>query len=258
LNERRAALNRYYKSGLIGAIGLFVFAIGFASTPFNDRRPSPLSSLLTALFGGPSLVNSDEQILMGYRAFEADIRNSRLSFYGSALTFLDDDDPTTYSAYNFSFDSVGFVKLPDTNFVENFHASYGVDFPTVSGVDIESCIAIRTDTTATSDGISLIFPTLCRIQSTSGQSNGMIGVIFPEDNKKPLEDGDATCRSEIAYWRTLPGFTDVTVVLCAIVDLPYVANAYSATFWMDIIFYQQYGNELYNMRADSRNFRRIN
>ncbi|MGJ8625078.1 MAG: hypothetical protein ACSHW1_20225 [Yoonia sp.] len=190
--------------------------------------------------------------------FDGDIRNDRLVFSGAALIFLEEDDPSTFVPYHFAFDGTAFTQLPDTVSIAEFQEIHDVDFPISSGVDLESCVQPRPDTIATQDGISLIFPTLCRINSSvDGGASGIIGVILPVDNKSLELDGDAICRTEVAHWLTLDGFADPAVVLCAIVDQPYRQGSMSR-FWMDVIFYRQHAGELYNMRADSRNFQRIN
>jgi hypothetical protein len=249
--------NKILKLVALASIGLFVFAIGLASFSPDDGRPSPLSFFLSAL--GDPLINTDEEILIGYREFDGNIHSNRLSFHGAAITLLNANDPSTFKSYNFAFDRDGFAEMPDTNTTQAFYDRYDADFPTTSGVDIESCVQPRPDTIATEDGTSLIFPTLCRIDSsTSDGPSGMIGVVFPADNEQPLADGDATCRAEIAHWRTLSGFADMPIVLCAVVDRPNDVGAHSGRFWMDVILYQHLGNDLYNMRAESRNFQRIN
>lgn len=243
---------------LVFSVGFLAYVVAQASIPLEDGRESPIRSVGRALFGGPSLITSDEEILMGYRRFDASIEDGRLSFHGAAFTFLDADDPSTFMPYNFAFDGHGFVEMTDTRVATELYASNDAAFPTVSGVDGENCVTPRAGTLETADGTPLALSTLCRIvPAIPGQAEGMIGVIYPADNTKPLADGDATCRGEFDHWRSLPGFENKTIVLCAIVDRPYVEDAYSATRWMDVIFYQHYAGDLYNMRADTRNFQSI-
>lgn len=243
---------------LMLALGFFVFAVARAAVPLEDGRGSPLGFLLGDLFGGPSLTNSNEEILMGYRRFDADIQDGRLSFHGAAFTFLDADDPSTFMPYNFAFDGSKFVQMTDTTLAAEFYARNDAAFPTVSGVDTQNCVTPRAGDMKTADGTPLALTTLCRIvPAIPGTAEGMIGVIYPADNAQPLADGDATCRAEFDHWRSFPGFKNKTIVLCAIVDRPHVQNAYMATQWMDVIFYQHYAGALYNMRADTRNFQSI-
>lgn len=243
---------------LVFSVGLLAYAVAPASIPFEDGRESPIRSLARDLFGGPSLTNSDAEILMGYRRFDAEIEDNRLSFHGAAFTFLDADDPTTFMPYNFAFDGHSFVEMTDTTLATEFYERNNADFPTVSGVDHQSCVTPRADSLETADGTPLAMSTLCRIVAAiPGHNEGMIGVIYPADNTTPLADGDATCRGEFDHWRSFPGFENKTIVLCVIVDRPYVEDAYSATRWMDVIFYQHHAGDLYNMRADTRNFQRI-
>lgn len=197
---------------------------------------------------------------MGQRTFDGNIRFGRLSFHGTAFTFTDRDDPTTFVPYSFAFDKNRFTEVPRINNLGTFYDRYdAADMSIKSGVDLRSCVQPRLETMATGDGLSLTNPLLCRIQSSLPNSpDGMIGVIFPTDNKTPLADGDATCRSEIAHWLTLPGYENPSIVVCAVVDRPFDPDAYRAQDWMDVIFYQQYAGKLYNMRADTRNFQRIN
>ena len=243
---------------LVFSVGLLAFAVAPASIPFEDGRESPIKSLAKALFGGPSLVNSSEEILMGYRSFDGDIQDGRLSFHGAAFTFLDADDPSTFIPYNFAFDGTAFRELPEPTLAAEFYARNDAAFPTVSGVDLQSCVQPRADSGTTADGTPLALTVLCRIvPAIPGNNEGMIGVVYPADDSTPLADGDATCRGEFQHWRSFPGFENKTIVLCAVVDRTFVEDAYSATRWMDVIFYQHYAGELYNMRADTRNFQRI-
>ncbi|MHA6262438.1 hypothetical protein ACXYMO_04480 [Arenibacterium sp. CAU 1754] len=253
-------LNKLLKLMWIFGICLFLYAIGMASIPQDDGRPSPLTILVSSLFDGLSLITSDEEILMGHRTFDGSVRFGRLSFHGTAFTFTDRDDPKTFVPYSFAFDKNRFTPVPRVNRLGKFYEKYNAgDLPIKSGVDLESCVEPRRETIATGDGLSLINPMLCRIQaSLPNAPDGMIGVVFPADNETPLADGDATCRSEFAHWRTLSGYEDASIVLCAIVDRPFDPDAYRPQDWMDVIFYQQYAGKLYNMRADTRNFQRIN
>jgi len=203
------------------------------------------------------LSTSTEEPRLAHRTFDARITTNRLSFSGTILSFTAQDDPATFASYTFAFHETQFTPLPDTSAVAAFQEQFGVEHPVQSTVDIDSCIETRPDTIATADGTSLIFPTLCRINATAeGEAPGMIGVIFPADNTIPLRDGDATCREEIAYWRTLPGFADIGIVICAVVDRPFDPNG-RAQNWMDVIAYQHVDGALFTMRAESRNFLRI-
>ena len=239
------------------SISLFLLALILAAMSPGDGRPRPLFTLVSSLFNS-FWVSKEDVILKGYRTFYGEIRNDSLSFHGGAMTFLDAKDPTTFVPYNFAFDGDAFVDLPETEVVPKFHKRYDTEFSTLSGVDTATCMSPRAKGEAAADGTALQLSLLCRINAALPDAlPGMIGVIRPQEGQLPLADGDQTCRDEIVHWRDQAGFEDIDVILCAIVDLPHDPEAYSADFWMDVIFYQKYGRALLNMRAATRNFQRI-
>ncbi len=243
---------------LFASVGFLAFALIQAAAPLEDGRPSPLKTLVRDLFGGPSLIRSNAEILKGYRTFDATLEGDQLRFYGAAFTFLDAKDPSSFVPYNFAFDGAVFGEAPDQDLARDFYARNDALFSTASSVDPYNCVEPRADSMTMADGTPLTHSLLCPIHAAHDtEQAGMIGVIIPDENSTPLADGDAACRAEFQHWRTLPGFEDKSIVLCAIVDRRFVPDAYSATSWMDVIFYQQHRGYLYNMRADTRNFQRI-
>lgn len=203
----------------------------------------------------------DEDPLMGHRSFDANMRFGQLTFHGAAFTFQDLDETDGFAPYNFAFQTDRFTQTPrmgDT-LISSFYARHKSSFSDNSGVLTDTCVNPREDNNISADGLVLTSPILCMIASdVPNRQLGMIGVVQPADSTVRLENGDATCRAEIAHWRTLPTFTNISIIICAVVDKPFDPDARRAEDWMDVIFYQQFnGTQLLNMRATTRNFQTI-
>ncbi|PRY26052.1 hypothetical protein CLV78_101145 [Aliiruegeria haliotis] len=249
---------------LLTMLVVFILFVGIASQlagpPASPGEDIPAGQRSDRLRDAITGMLSRTEILMGYRSFDADLRGDRLTFVGGAFTFLDRDDPQTFEAYLFQYDGTSFLptRLAQSQAAAKLFSRYGAAVPGEPVPAASGCIDPRPGQPATAAGIPLRAPVLCHLSSaTPGGLPAIIGVLNPAPDTLPLDSGDETCRAEIAHWLTLPGFEDAEVVLCAVVDQPFLKDAYSASYWMDIIFYQQRGTRLLNMRADRRNFQKI-
>ncbi|SNS47176.1 hypothetical protein [Tropicimonas sediminicola] len=221
-------------------------------TPDSAQRASAFKGMITGMLSG-------KEILMGYRRFDATVEDGRLIFHGGAFTFEDRDAPETFVPYVFEFDGTAFTGIsprhvPD---VEAYFARYDAAYPVPTAAPASDCVNPRPES-ATAEGVPLRAPILCRLPSLLPDGEAaMIGILYPDPAALPLTDGDATCRGEVRHWQSLPGFEDIGIVFCVVMDRAFERDAYSAVNWMDVIFYQAYGTRLLNMRADRRNFQSI-
>ncbi|WP_341365673.1 hypothetical protein [Yoonia sp. BS5-3] len=198
-----------------------------------------------------------DDLLMGHRSFDGRMRFGQLTFHGAAFTFEDKDDPSTFVPYNFAYLTDRFSQTPrmDGNVIAPFYAQYDAAFSIDSGVLTDTCVNPRQDETEGADSIALKNPILCQIASAlPDQAPAMIGVLQSEDPAAAFTDADATCRAEIALWRNQPGFEEIKIMFCAIVDGTGIEDGQPAGDWMDVIVYQQISDvTLATLRGAGRN-----
>ena len=239
-------------AGFAAIAGFSVFA-GLLPGPAGQDRPRTVSQAMRTLVDNVTGHYSGDEILMGLRKWSADLDDTGVTLHGAAITFLDRKDPATFMPYAFALDSSGFTaprpdQMPD---IAAFFAREKADFSALPVPRPTDCIQTRSETLPGTVPV-------CRLAAMrDGGPPAVIGLVRPADTALPLADGDATCRAEVARWLALPEFKGVPLALCAVVDRPYVPDAYSAGMWMDVIFYQKRGTRLLNMRGEARNFHRI-
>lgn len=245
-------MQSYFMNTLL--FGVFMLGIlFFANREIGSIQAATSADVITADQAPISETFRDDP-LMGHRTFSAAMRFGQLNMHGAAFTFEDESDTSGFVPYNFAFRTDQFTQTPrmDNNIIGGFYGRYKASFPTVSGVLTNTCVNFR-DTTA--DGIALKAPIVCQMMSAQpNRQMAMIGIVQPSDITVALESGDATCRDEVAHWRSLPGFQSIKTIVCIVVDKPYNPDARNASDWMDVIYYQQASDTvLLNMQATDRN-----
>lgn len=253
-------MQSYYMNTLLFVVAMLA-VLFFAGNYINAGQSLSLPGVSDASAETAANEVAAQSLLKGHRTFDASMRFGQLTFHGAAFTFEDADATDSFAPYNFSFRTDQFTQTPrmDDTLIASFYARHGANFSDNSGVLTNTCVNPREGNNTSADGIALTAPILCMITSDiPNQQLGMIGVVQPADNTIGLESGDATCRAEVAHWRTLPTFGNINIILCAVVDQPYNPDARRADEWMDVIYYQQAGDtNLLNMRGTTRNFQSV-
>ncbi len=251
-------MKSYYMNTLLFAVAALAILF-FAGRYINAGQSLSMPEFIAASDDSPESTVPQVSPLRGHRTFAATMRFGQLTFHGAAFTFEDKEATDGFTPYNFAFRTDQFTQTPrmgDT-LISAFYRRHNASFSDNSGVLTNTCVNPREGTNTSADGIALTAPILCMITSdVSGRQLGMIGLVQPTDNAVGLASGDATCRGEIAHWRTLPNFSNIKIILCAVVDRPYNPDARRADSWMDVIYYQQISDtQLVNLQATDRNSR---